>query len=55
MPLTEELASQYNRWAPRPLITLTVGIEAKRYSTETFAVPAVEYGDAEYGDAEYGD
>lgn len=35
LSMTESEATPYNRWAPRPLITLTIDAETDRYSTET--------------------
>lgn len=49
------LAPHYNRWQPRPLVTMTIGAATKRYSTETLAVPASGYGEAQYGEAQYGE
>lgn len=37
--LTVSLPSSADRYAPRPLLTLTVGSATKRYSTEEVDVP----------------
>lgn len=38
-PIRLSLPTMYTRYAPRPLITLTVGAATKRYSTETLITP----------------
>lgn len=52
--IIKALAPRYNRWAPRPLITIQIGATTKRYSTETVYVPASGIGVGEYGEMELG-
>ena len=49
------LPSVQDYYMPRPLITLTIGAETKRYSTETFFVPtAGQVGVAQVGESQVG-
>lgn len=49
------LPSIQDYYMPRPLITLTIGAETKRYSTETFFVPtAGQVGVAQVGESQVG-
>lgn len=49
MPLTNDLAPHQDRWAPRPLITLTVGASTLYLSTETVATISRDALGDEYG------
>lgn len=53
MPLTEEPAQRFNRYAPRPLITIMISGTPTRYSTETLTTDT-GIGVGEYGDMELG-
>lgn len=48
------LPPSYSVYKPRPLFTLTIGADTKRYSTEDLEVPDGGYPGA-YGETEYGD
>ena len=54
MPLTEQEAPRYTQWAPRPLVTLTIGATTKQYSTEDVEDLGADYGVGDYGDMDYG-
>ena len=54
--MADDLAVRQDYYMPRPLVTLTIGAETKRYSTETLVMS--EVGGAEWGgeyEFEFGD